>query len=749
MKRKLIAVLSLAVCLSASPRNKIDLSGMAMLDDYRMKLELSRKNAPATGTVNDSPKIVSVIVTLSDGTSRSELESQGYEVVACAGSMVIVSLPITEVENLAELKCVDRISFGNKMRTMLNNARAASIIDPVQTGTAEGLPHAFTGNGILTSLYDTGLQPNNINFKNADGTSRVKALWESKNGKLSEYTTASAIAAYDTDNSSSTHGTHVLGCMSGSYNGEGIYAGDSNPVEGNIPFYGTAVKSDILIGCGSLNDADILTGVDRIINYAKNDSRPLVLNLSLGSNYGPHDGSSTFCRMLSEYGKDCIISVAAGNEGADKIAVLRKFNAINRQLKTFITPSEKNVAFNGIIDFYSSNSVELEFSVILYDPAMKEIAYEFPVNDNTDGVFRYLANSSYSNPDYTYSEIFDGCYGAQSYIRVATEIDPNNSRYHVRVEPSLQPGSSNQMILGVVVKGKSGVTVNGYANSLTDNVELTFSNNNVSGWQDGTRNGSISDLACSDNVIVIGAYNTRSRWRALNGGSYSYNDASYDVGAISPFSSFGDLYDGRSLPTICAPGAGIVSSISSSYISAIGIDPQSFVAQASDSKGTYYWGVQQGTSMASPIAAGIIALWLEADPTLTIREVIEIAKSTAIRDTGVLNTGSSTQWGAGKIDALAGIKKILGSSGIGSVAADGNNDKSLVVTTDGEGSYDIFVAGAAKIDAKLYSLNGSVVAESYSESNEVRLDASSIARGIYLLRVTTPNTVHSRKILLR
>lgn len=747
MKRKFIAALSLAACLSASPRNKIDLSGQATLDDYRMKLELSHKNAPAA--VRETSEMISAIVTLSDGASRAELEEKGYNVVAGVGSMVIVSLPISEVETLADLKCVERISFGNKMRTMLNNARSASLIDPVQTGESDGLLHAFTGDGILTSLYDTGLQPNNINFKKADGSSRVKALWESKNGKLSEYTTDAAIAAYDTDNSSSTHGTHVLGCMSGSYNGEGIYAGDSNPTEGNIPFYGVAVNSDILIGCGSLNDADILAGVDRIVNYAKNEARPLVLNLSLGSNYGPHDGSSTFCRMLAEYGKECIISVAAGNEGADKIAVLRKFSAINRQLKTFITPSEKNVAYNGIVDFYSSDPDVLEFSLVLYDTAGKEIAYEFPINENTNGAFSYLASSSFSNPDYTYSDIFDESYGAQSYIRVATEIDPNNNRYHVRVEPSLRPGSNNQIVLGVVVKGKSGVTVNGYANSLTDNVELTFSNNNVSGWQDGTRNGSISDLACSDNVIVIGAYNTRSRWRALNGGSYSYNDAAYDVGAISPFSSFGDLYDGRSLPTICAPGAGIVSSLSSAYISATGVDPQSFVAQASDSKGTYYWGVQQGTSMASPIAAGTIALWLEADPTLTISEVIEIAKTTAIRDAGVLNTGSSTQWGAGKIDALAGIKKILESSGIGSIAVDGNDDKSLVVTTDGNGLYDIFVAGAAKINAKLYSVNGTVAAESHSDSSEVRLDASSIAGGVYILRVTTPNTVHSRKILVR
>ncbi len=723
------------------------MSGRAMLDDYNMvKTEQSRLNLPPVG---QQPVMISAIVTLEENASRSDLEALGYNIVAGAGKMVIVSLPIFEVEALSELDCVKQVSFGNKVHPMMDLAREATAINTIQTGSDEELPHAFTGKGILTALYDTGLQPNHINFKDSDGNSRVKAVWEVKNSNVTEYLTPSAIAGFKTENSGSTHGTHVLGCMAGSYNSSGIYAGGTAATEGDIPFYGAATESDILVGCGTLTDADILIGVDKAAEYARKTAQPMVLNLSLGSNYGPHDGSTSFCRMLAEYGKEFIISAAAGNEGAEKLAVLRKFSNINRQLKTFIMPSERNVAYNGIVDFYSSSPEMLDFAIVIYDTAEKDTIFTFNVNENTDGYYRYLASSSFSNPDYSYSEVFDNCYGAQSYIRIATEVDPNNNRYHVRLEPSLRPGNNTYAMLGVIIKGKSGVTVNGYANSLTDDIELTFSNNNVSGWQDGTRNGSISDLACSENIIVIGSYNTRDRWKTIGGASYSYNNDGYAVGNISAFSSFGDLYDGRQLPTLCAPGAGIVSSISTEYVSALKIDPNTLVAEAKDVNGTYYWNVMQGTSMASPIAAGTIALWLEADPTLTIEEVIDIAKSTAIRDAGVMNSGSSTQWGAGKLDALAGIKKVLSSTAIGAVSADGNENKSLVMTSTGKNIYDIFVAGAPSLKAEIYSMNGTMAASATNIGQELTINASSLSSGIYVIKVSTPNACFSRKLIVR
>ena len=84
----------------------------------------------------------------------------------------------------------------------------------------------------------------------------------------------------------------------------------------------------------------------------------------------------------------------------------------------------------------------------------------------------------------------------------------------------------------------------------------------------------------------------------------------------------------------------------------------------------------EGTSMATPHVTGIIALWLQANPNLTYADVRDIIKETSIKDKYVTNTDfipshDVRQVGSGKIDALAGLQKILGTTDIKTVGADG------------------------------------------------------------------------------
>ena len=88
----------------------------------------------------------------------------------------------------------------------------------------------------------------------------------------------------------------------------------------------------------------------------------------------------------------------------------------------------------------------------------------------------------------------------------------------------------------------------------------------VPGWSNGTSEFSINNLACGNNVIAVGSWTTRTIWSLCNNQTYNYSEgANLPYDQVSGFSSYGTLADGRSLPLFCAPGAGIISSISSYY----------------------------------------------------------------------------------------------------------------------------------------------------------------------------------------
>ena len=79
-----------------------------------------------------------------------------------------------------------------------------------------------------------------------------------------------------------------------------------------------------------------------------------------------------------------------------------------------------------------------------------------------------------------------------------------------------------------------------------------------------------------------------------------------------------------------------------------------------------YYGVMNGTSMASPNVTGIVAIWLQAKPDLTYNDVRALIKETSrndpyTTDPTLIPSGNVMQAGWGKIDALdAPVYNVLG-----------------------------------------------------------------------------------------
>jgi len=72
----------------------------------------------------------------------------------------------------------------------------------------------------------------------------------------------------------------------------------------------------------------------------------------------------------------------------------------------------------------------------------------------------------------------------------------------------------------------------------------------------------------------------------------------------------------------------------------------------------YPWLSMSGTSMSGPCAAGIVALWLQANPKLSPDDVKSVFKATA-KHIEVDGQWPNNVYGYGLIDAYAGIQEVL------------------------------------------------------------------------------------------
>ena len=226
-----------------------------------------------------------------------------------------------------------------------------------------------------------------------------------------------------------------------------------------------------------------------------------------------------------------------------------------------------------------------------------------------------------------------------------------------------------------------------------------------------------------------------------------------NINDISSFSSYATLVDGRKLPHLTAPGCLVVSSMSSYYMT-LAFQQEVYenefmlVAKTMYNGKPYYYDYMMGTSMATPFAAGVAALMLQANPDLTCKEVREILMETADRDTYVTTSSNPVQWGAGKINALEAVKKAIEKgAGIENIVAD-NADK-LFVTPVGQNQYNVTVLGAADVQVVLCNMAGLIVENASAQGETVAVDASTVENGVYVLVVEADGVKYTSKIVVK
>ncbi|MGM9746331.1 MAG: S8 family peptidase [Paludibacteraceae bacterium] len=706
-------------------------------------------------------KYVCAMLSLDECASLDSLSAAGVVVHAQRGRVAVVSLPLSAVERVAAFEGVRRLSLSREVQPKNDVVRQLIGVDKIHAG--EELPSAYTGRGVVTGIVDGGLDPNHINFRNADGTSRIQFLSHivysetSSLGYVEKDYTPDNIAKFTTDDEESFHGTHTLGTMAGGYRGTAQTAQKKNEFAATVadmdcPFYGMAYESDIVASCGTLQDGFIALGIENILNYRYDHNQPAVINLSLGSNLGSHDGKSMLGQYLALAGEEAIICVAAGNEGDLPIALSKTFTEGDTVLQTFIYPrvavgSYQNLRYGGI-DVYGNDTTPFLLKTVIVNKQrpFADPTILVPIGENTENVPLYIASPDYieSSDDKTNS-IFTKAFNG--YVGAGSDIDDDAQRYYCKMDfftfDNTQTNAAGNYILGFQVVGKPGQRIDCYIDGAFNHFDAY--DLEEYGWSDGSCNGSISDMACGDNILVVGSYNSRDSWGSLDGGIYGYQGA-FAGNDVTSFTSFGTLIDGRNLPHVCAPGAAVVSSSSSYYASFENLQPNALQAKYVESNRTNIWHQSLGTSMATPVVTGAIALWLEADPTLTIDDVKDIIATTSQVDADVLGTsGNPLQWGAGKFDAYAGLKEVIRRASTGLESVPERLNRLLIASPDAR-HFNLFLGGATHINAVVYNTVGQVVMTAESSNDELHLDASSLSAGVYVVRV---NGTHAQSIVVQ
>lgn len=730
--KKLIILLTLLVPASVWGQAALSPSMRIFLDDAAVNAGTGHRKS-AVLTTKNAEGLVPVFLHLDGSDCRTQLEAAGVKIGTMTGELATARIPLDKIGEVAALDCVKYIEKGAPVTCKLDEANVETGVARIHAG--ESLPSAFRGNGVVIGLVDNGFEYGHPNFYDEAKTHlRIKRVWDQnkKEGVApdgfsygAEYRTEEEIIAASHDMEESSHGTHVLGIASGADRTDGHN------------FSGIAGEADIVLV--SLNSEEmaygdnttVIDGMKYIYDYAESVGKPCVINLSLGSHIGPHDGTSTFDRMADALqGPGRLLVGSVGNEGKHKFHLAAHFEDSNgvdvQRVGTFVDFKYIYSEYS-MVEMWGDEGMPYEFVPFVYNIAEGKVdkVYE-PV---TVGVDHQVTG------EYKFTIADDGLAGS---IRFLAEINPGNGKGHAMAIFNFF--QSSEYRIGFYIGSKKDGTVHMW----TDDYYSGLSNFGCEGFLDGDDACSAGEIGgTGKRIISVGAHVTRDHYTRFG----IYYPSGEEQGNIASFSSKGPTADGRVKPDVSAPGSYIVSSMSSVYTGAFA------KAVSVVWNGTKYpFGFMQGSSMAAPMVCGSLACWLQADPELTPEEAKEIIRNTSVTDdfTGELSSEGDNMWGYGKFDAWNGLKECLRQSG--TILPVKKTEQALILSADGKTSV-LFASDRQDVLLRLFSMSGMEVLRqkigSVRSGEEYAVDTRGIPDGIYLIRLTDSVDAVSQKIIIR
>lgn len=518
-----------------------------------------------------------------------------------------------------------------------------------------------SGAGVIVGIVDSGVDVRHPDLRHADGTTRVRWFVDFGRPALGRHAELEAAlgcagpsecAIYaaaeidelvandvprDEPDDTVGHGTMVASLAAG------------NGASHDPPRYvGVAPEAELVVVRVTttgldIPDADIVRAVRFVFERAAELGRPAVVNLSLGSDFGPHDGSSSLARALAEL---------VGPEHPGRAIV----TAAGNSAELYLDPANERRALGIHTELHLPRASALDVPLITLTSFEGEAGLDVWLEARPgDAVSVGLAQGERT----LIAPVAPG---------ESAAFDEPGLRAVIHNVPSARP--SRELPSAVVQIRAAAAPNDGYRLRLEGRGSVAF-------WLQGhgvldprrglalvsgaLRSGTINAIAAHPELIAVGATLNRTSWPDYRGEVSEAAehgpllDAPEDTTAV--FSAAGPSSLGMLKPDLVAPGAQVIGAMASSanpfgttpprtdgMFGACGTGEPCLVADA-------WHGVSSGTSLAAPVVTGAVALLLEQDPGLTQDELQGLLRAGARPLEGAVF--SEQQVGSGALDLEA------------------------------------------------------------------------------------------------
>jgi minor extracellular serine protease Vpr len=422
-----------------------------------------------------------------------------------------------------------------------------------------------------------------------------------------------------------------------------------------------------------------------------------------------------------------IIVMSAGNDGQEKIHLSKTFTPQDSLLHTFLdfTPANYKRTW---IDIWGDSAKTFCANVSLFSGGTELKSTGF-----------FCVDGEIHNTVLTNDVSQDSCT-----VQFITSLAEYNGR------PRLTINLFNKTLDSVLVTvkaqdGKLHLWNEYYYYGYTNSYLCDFESYGYPWAEAGNTETTVSDMGSSGSVLLVGAYVSKIGWRDVNSNSWSYS--SETIGKIASFSSRGPLANGTIKPDITAPGLtmGTATNSFNSKYTPTGASSSYLVAAYTEpvTNKKYYYSEFTGTSASAPVTSGVVALMLEANPTMSPAQVKRILQQTAIKDThtGALPPQGDNTWGPGKINAYAAVKLATQETGLYSFSGIKLDCALFPNPNNGRFTLDYTTAQREELLVEIYDLKGMLVYRTNwgveNGNNTKDIDLSSREKGLYFIKVSS------------